>query len=139
MEWRSRGERNSVARTRTEAVATQFNSNRERELLEKRQRNWRELQRRHNADFTVDAAALHKAEAHNSELEDELENAPGLLEENMDENKWLHEIVESHGGRSANESTSPEGCIELGVSRRVGKIAKLPGSKMMSVKLPIFR
>ena len=100
MEWRSRGERNLVARTRTEVVATQFNSNQERELLEKRQRNWRELQRRHSANFTVDAAALHKAEAHNSELEDELENAPGLLEENMDENEWLHEIVELHAWQS---------------------------------------
>ena len=29
--------------------------------------------------------------------------------------------------------------LEFGVSRRVGKIAKLPGSKIMSMKLPLFR
>ena len=86
-------------------------------LLEKRERDWRELQRRHNSKFTVDAVALREAEARNSELEDELENAPGLLEKNMNGYERLLEIVESHGGQSADESTGPEGRIEPGVSK----------------------
>ena len=44
LKWRSRSERNSVARTQTGAVATQFNDNRERELLEERERAPEEAQ-----------------------------------------------------------------------------------------------
>ena len=48
-----------------------------------------------------------KRKARNSELEDELENALGQMEENMDESEQLCEIVEPHGSQYANESMGP--------------------------------
>jgi len=87
------------------------NRNRERELeekLEERERELRELRRRKSGFDDDDAAALREAEARNADLEDELENARGLLEENMDEIERLRELVERRGDLSANESIVPE-------------------------------
>ena len=88
------------------------------------------LQRRRKSKFNDDPAALREAEARNSELEDALENVLGLREENMNENEWLREIIEPQGSQSANESTRR---TQPRISRKVGKIAELPGANVMSV------
>ncbi|KAJ7471324.1 hypothetical protein B0H11DRAFT_2283347 [Mycena galericulata] len=78
---------------------------RERELeekLEERDRELRELRRR-AADDSADALLADR----NAELEDELDNMRGLLEDNMDELERLRDIVErrdseADGGRVAS-------------------------------------
>jgi len=105
------------------------NRNRERELeekLEERERELRELWRRKSGfddDDAVVVVALREAEARNADLEDELENARGLLEENVDGIERLRELVERRGGgdQSANESMGPEGWRER-LKRRVGEL-----------------
>ena len=93
------------------------------------------LQRRRKSKFNDDPAALREAEARNSELEDALENVLGLREENMNENERLREIIEPQGSQSANESTRR---TQPRISRKVGKIAELPGANVMSAKLSLF-
>ncbi|KAI6111402.1 hypothetical protein F5141DRAFT_1114485 [Pisolithus sp. B1] len=73
-------------------------SEREKELearLAERERELREL--RKGRLSTADADALHQAEVRNEELEEELENVRGLLEENMEELERLRELVEDRG------------------------------------------
>ncbi|KAI6097111.1 hypothetical protein EDD16DRAFT_1697992 [Pisolithus croceorrhizus] len=73
-------------------------SEREKELearLAERERELREL--RKGRPSTADADALHQAEVRNEELEEELENVRGLLEENMEELERLRELVEDRG------------------------------------------
>ncbi|KAJ7583262.1 hypothetical protein C8J56DRAFT_953479 [Mycena floridula] len=75
---------------------------RERELeekLEERDRELRELRRRRVSQGSDDGALM-QAEARNAELEDELENARGLLEDNMEEIERLKEMVEKRGDDS---------------------------------------
>jgi hypothetical protein len=67
MGWRSRGEINSVTRTRTGAVAT-------RAVGGKGERMARAAKRKSKL---TDDSTLREAEARNSELEDALENALG--------------------------------------------------------------
>jgi hypothetical protein len=50
----------------------------------------------------------------------------------MDENERLREIVEPHGG--ANEKN---GSRTTGISRKVGKMAELPRSNVLFVKLSL--
>ncbi|KAJ6475803.1 hypothetical protein C8R47DRAFT_669678 [Mycena vitilis] len=71
------------------------NRDRERELeekLEERDRELRELRRRATSD-SADALLADR----NAELEDELDNMRGLLEDNMDELERLRDIVERRG------------------------------------------
>ncbi|CCM00141.1 uncharacterized protein FIBRA_02168 [Fibroporia radiculosa] len=68
------------------------------EKLEERERELRELRRRRG--MGPDDSALKEVEARNAELEEELENVRGLLEENADEMERLKELVE----RRADES-----------------------------------
>ncbi|KAF9267702.1 hypothetical protein L218DRAFT_919289 [Marasmius fiardii PR-910] len=84
---------------------------RERELeekLEEREREIRDLRRRQsggrNSSSEVDAV-VQELEARNEELEDELENARGLLQDNLVEIERLQEMVES-GGRSHSSFSS---------------------------------
>ncbi|KAI6027197.1 hypothetical protein EDC04DRAFT_3142904 [Pisolithus marmoratus] len=68
---------------------------REKELearLAERERELREL--RKGRLSTADADALRQAEVHNEELEEELDNVRGLLEENMEELERLRELIE---------------------------------------------
>ncbi|EGN96476.1 hypothetical protein SERLA73DRAFT_170829 [Serpula lacrymans var. lacrymans S7.3] len=77
---------------------------RERELEEKlqeRERELRELRRGHISE--ADDVALRDSEARNVELEEELENVRGLLEDNMEEIDRLREIVERRGDDSMAE------------------------------------
>ncbi|KAH7911120.1 hypothetical protein BJ138DRAFT_29977 [Hygrophoropsis aurantiaca] len=77
---------------------------RERDLeakLQEREREIRELRRGHAP--VVDEEALREAQAHNEELEEELENVRGLLEDNMEEIERLREIVEKRGDQSIDE------------------------------------
>ena len=75
---------------------------RERELeekLEERERELRELRRRRAVG--PDDGALRELEARNGELEEELENVRGLLEENTEELERLRELAESRGDHSS--------------------------------------
>ncbi|KZT74114.1 hypothetical protein DAEQUDRAFT_754076 [Daedalea quercina L-15889] len=79
-------------------------SSRARELeekLEEREREIRELRRRRAVG--PDDGILRELEARNAELEEELENVRGLLEENMEEMERLRELVERRGDDSADE------------------------------------
>lgn len=90
-----------------ERMQRQESRGRERELeekLEERERELRELRRRKMGDHGDQFEAVREVEMRNSELEDELENARGLLEENMEEMERLREIVERRG----DESTASE-------------------------------
>ncbi|KAJ2928159.1 hypothetical protein H1R20_g8932, partial [Candolleomyces eurysporus] len=90
-------------------------SDRERELEEKlaqRDLEIRELRRRlsesspshHDDDeFEEKDAMLRESEARNAELEDELDNVRGLLEENMDEIQRLQEVIDAQ--RSAQSQS----------------------------------
>lgn len=78
-------------------------SRRERELeekLEERERELRELkealreQRRKHADHSGQGDLLREAETRNEELEEQLECARGLLEENVEEINKLRDLVE---------------------------------------------
>lgn len=71
------------------------------EKLEEREHEIRELRRRRAVG--PDDAALRQVEARNAELEEELENVRGLLEENMDEMERLRELVERRGDESMGE------------------------------------
>ncbi|KAI0684015.1 hypothetical protein BC835DRAFT_1294342 [Cytidiella melzeri] len=73
----------------------QRGSGRARELEEKldeREREIRELRKRRTTG--PDDGTLREFEARNAQLEEELENARGLLEENMEEMERLRDIVE---------------------------------------------
>lgn len=75
----------------------QRGSGRARELEEKldeREREIRELRKRRASG--ADGGALREIEARNSQLEEELDSARALLEENMDEMERLKDIVERH-------------------------------------------
>ncbi|KAF9074522.1 hypothetical protein BDP27DRAFT_1317248 [Rhodocollybia butyracea] len=77
-------------------------SARERELeakLEERDREIRELRRRRSSGEGGDAA-LREVEARNAELEEELENVRGLLEDNVVEIERLQDLVERKGDSS---------------------------------------
>jgi chromosome segregation ATPase len=71
------------------------------EKLEERERELRELRGRRRLGQGEYDAALGELEARNAELEDELENARGLLEDNMDEIERLKEIVEKGGAENS--------------------------------------
>lgn len=76
---------------------------RERELeakLEERDREIRELRRRRSSVDGGDAA-IREVEARNLELEEELENVRGLLEDNVMEIERLQDIVERKGDLSS--------------------------------------
>ncbi|KAL0569917.1 hypothetical protein V5O48_012048 [Marasmius crinis-equi] len=79
---------------------------RERELeekLEERERELRELRRRRSSGNTSSAnePVVRELEARNEELEDELEDARGLLQDNLVEIERLQEMVES-GSRAGS-------------------------------------
>ncbi|KAH7883401.1 hypothetical protein F5I97DRAFT_1930960 [Phlebopus sp. FC_14] len=77
---------------------------RERDLeakLMEREQELRQLRRGHMS--SVDADALRQAELRNEELEEELGNVRGLLEENMEEIERMREIVERRGDESVDE------------------------------------
>ncbi|KAF8129354.1 hypothetical protein EV363DRAFT_1584743 [Boletus edulis] len=82
---------------------------RERDLeakLQEREREIRELRRGRMS--TADEDALRRAELRNEELEEELDNVRGLLEDNVEEIERLREIVERRGddaddGRGDNQ------------------------------------
>jgi chromosome segregation ATPase len=79
-------------------------TSRERELealLEKRERETREVRRRLTSESGQDDAALREAEERNAELEEELENVRHLLEENMEE---LERIMEQRGENTDGSS-----------------------------------
>ncbi|KAF8867925.1 hypothetical protein CPB84DRAFT_1741356 [Gymnopilus junonius] len=97
------------------------NRDRERELeekLEEREMELRELraQRRKGAHGGVDEEVVRELEARNAELEDELDNAKGLIEDNMDEIDRLKDLVERRGADESADSSMSE-------SRR-GRIAR---------------
>lgn len=69
------------------------------EKLEERERELRELRRRRAVG--PDDGALRELEARNVELEEELENVRGLLEENTEELERLRELAESRGDHSS--------------------------------------
>ncbi|GAW01733.1 Anucleate primary sterigmata protein B [Lentinula edodes] len=76
---------------------------RERELeakLEERDREIRELRRR-RASIDGGDAALREVEGRNTELEEELENVRGLLEDNVMEIERLQDLVERKGNTSS--------------------------------------
>ncbi|KAN0073860.1 hypothetical protein V8E55_012114 [Tylopilus felleus] len=78
--------------------STASSRDRERDLeakLREREREIREL--RGGRMSTVDEDALRRAELRNEELEEELENVRGLLEDNVEEIERLREIVERRG------------------------------------------
>ncbi|RDB26693.1 Anucleate primary sterigmata protein B [Hypsizygus marmoreus] len=80
--------------------------NRERELeekLEERDREIRELRRR-RAGQGIDDEAFRELEARNAELQEDLDNARGLLEESTDEIDRLRDIVERRGDESVAEA-----------------------------------
>lgn len=77
---------------------------RERELedrLEEREREIQELRRR-RAGYDDDA--LREMQERNSELEEDLEAARALIEENADEIERMRDVLERRGDESANES-----------------------------------
>ncbi|KAI1785614.1 hypothetical protein LXA43DRAFT_1036902 [Ganoderma leucocontextum] len=69
------------------------------EKLEERERDLRELRRRRA--IGPDDGALRDLETRNAELEEELENVRGLLEENTEELERLRELAESRGDHSS--------------------------------------
>ena len=69
------------------------------EKLEERERDLRELRRRRAVG--PDDGALRELEGRNAELEEELENVRGLLEENTEELERLRELAESRGDHSS--------------------------------------
>ncbi|KAH9483481.1 Spindle pole body protein pcp1 [Psilocybe cubensis] len=81
------------------------NRGRERELEERLEERERELQELRRKTSGHDDSVLRELEARNAELEDELENTRGLLEENMDEIDRLKDVIERRGDDSANESS----------------------------------
>lgn len=86
------------------------NKNRERELeerLEEREIELRELRRRKSGGY-ADDILFRETEARNAELEEELDNMKGLLQDNMDEIDHLRAIVERHGYDSANDNSGNE-------------------------------
>ncbi|KAG6810609.1 hypothetical protein H0H92_011161 [Tricholoma furcatifolium] len=97
--------------------------NRERELeekLEERDRELKELRRRHGQQG-VDDQAFREIEARNVELEDQIEDARGLIEENLDEIGRLKDIIERRGDASLAESSSGEGKRER-LKRRIEEL-----------------
>ncbi|KAI0669382.1 hypothetical protein C8Q78DRAFT_978290, partial [Trametes maxima] len=69
------------------------------EKLEERERELRELRRRRA--IGPDDGALRELEARNMELEEELENVRGLLEENTEELERLRDLAEQRGDHSS--------------------------------------
>ncbi|KAJ3509684.1 hypothetical protein NLJ89_g5089 [Agrocybe chaxingu] len=111
-----------LERLQRSGAGSSSNRNRERELeekLEEREHELRELRRRKSGG--ADDALLRETEQRNAELEEDLENARGLLEENMDEIERLRDIVERKGDQSANESMNGEGRRER-LKRRVEEL-----------------
>ncbi|GLB41147.1 putative centrosomin N-terminal motif 1 [Lyophyllum shimeji] len=95
--------------------------NRERELeekLEERERELKELRRRKSG---VDDDAFRELEAQNADLEEQLQNAKGMIEENLDEIDQLKEMLERRGDESVAESSSGEGRRER-LKRRVEEL-----------------
>ena len=106
-------QQNAPGRNRTQ-------SERERELenkLEERERELDELRRRSSRAATSGYtpsedderdALLREADARNAELEDQLENARGLLEESTEEMERLREVAEQgrHGDGAGDVSTA---------------------------------
>ncbi|KAG6908460.1 hypothetical protein DXG01_004543 [Tephrocybe rancida] len=85
--------------------------NRERELeekLEERDRELKELRRRRSGQ-DVDDEAFREVEARNVELEEQVDGAKGIIEENLEEIERLKEIIERRGDASLAESSSGEG------------------------------
>lgn len=83
--------------------STASSRDRERDLeakLQEREHEIRELRR--GRVSTADEDALRRAELRNEELEEELDNVRGLLEDNVEEIERLREIVERHGDDSFN-------------------------------------
>ncbi|KAH9842418.1 uncharacterized protein C8Q71DRAFT_719987 [Rhodofomes roseus] len=74
------------------------------EKLEEREREIRELRRRRAVG--PNDGVLRELEARNAELEEELENVRGLLEENTEEMERLRDLVERRGDDSAEEDRS---------------------------------
>ncbi|KAI0074706.1 hypothetical protein K474DRAFT_1601108 [Panus rudis PR-1116 ss-1] len=72
------------------------------EKLEERELEIRELRRRRASG--ADDNALREYEMRNAQLEEELENARGLLEENMEEMERLREIVEQRDEEEERDS-----------------------------------
>ncbi|KAG6912361.1 hypothetical protein DXG01_015167 [Tephrocybe rancida] len=73
--------------------------NQERELeekLEERDRELKELRRRHSGQ-DVDDEAFREIEARNVELEEQVDGAKGIIEENLEEIERLKEIIERRG------------------------------------------
>ncbi|KAG8219163.1 hypothetical protein J3R82DRAFT_4931 [Butyriboletus roseoflavus] len=80
---------------------TASSRDRERDLeakLQEREREIRELRR--GRVSTADEDVLRRAELRSEELEEELDNVRGLLEDNMEEIERLREIVEKRGDDS---------------------------------------
>ena len=63
--------------------------------MEEREREIRELRRRRSEQQDDEDEALRQAEERNRELEDEIENVRGLLEDNMDEIDRLKEKLKA--------------------------------------------
>ncbi|KAF8842654.1 hypothetical protein BDN67DRAFT_898922 [Paxillus ammoniavirescens] len=83
---------------------TASSRDRERDLeakLQERERELRELRRGRVSE--ADEDALRQAELRNEDLEEELENARGLLEDHMEEIERLRDIVEKRGDQSIDE------------------------------------
>ncbi|KAG6844391.1 hypothetical protein H0H87_007203 [Tephrocybe sp. NHM501043] len=97
--------------------------NRERELeekLEERDRELKELRRRHSG-HDVDDEAFREIEARNAELEDQVDSAKGLIEENLEEIERLKEIIERRADTSLAESSSGDSRRER-LKRRVEEL-----------------
>ncbi|KAF8635594.1 hypothetical protein AX15_000239 [Amanita polypyramis BW_CC] len=109
-------------------------SSRERELeekLEERERELHELRealreqrRRQNDRYNEgqQGELLREAEARSEELEEQLESARGLLEENMEEIEWLRDVVEKQQGAlssDAGESFGPSSREHKRLKRKV--------------------
>jgi chromosome segregation ATPase len=83
--------------------STASSRDRERDLetkLQEREHEIRELRR--GRVSTADEDALQRAELRNEELEEELDNVRGLLEDNVEEIERLREIVERRGDDTFN-------------------------------------
>ncbi|KAG6331744.1 hypothetical protein ID866_7347 [Astraeus odoratus] len=91
-------------RERERVTSSARGGERERELearLAEREREIRELRRGRVGAAGADADVLRQAEMRNEELEEELDNVRGLLEENMEELERLRDLVEKRGGEQS--------------------------------------
>ena len=93
-----------LERLQRAGAGTTTGRERERELedkLEEREREIQELRRRRSG---YDDDALREAQERNAELEEDLEAARALIEENADEVERMRNVLERRGEDSANES-----------------------------------